>query len=95
MTESSSPRVVFDNNLLFGSCPNKTGIRIEASDVTVLGGEVVGCNEECAVQGKSVQQVCWRAGPEDNTLFYPVGNVVSGVIATDTSEPEIADCPYD
>ncbi|KYG10461.1 hypothetical protein BE21_11800 [Sorangium cellulosum] len=91
---------VFNNNLKFGSGPNSVGIRIEASDVTVLGGEVAVCNEneneeeEGEVLGKSVQQMCWLAGP-DNTLFYPVNNVVSGVIATNTSEPEIGDCPYD
>ncbi|WP_236644183.1 right-handed parallel beta-helix repeat-containing protein [Sorangium cellulosum] len=86
--------LVFNNNLKFGSGPNNPGIRIQASDVTVLGGEVAVCNEEGEVLGKSVQQMCWRTGPEE-TLFYPVGNVVSGVIATTTSEPEIADCPYD
>ncbi|WP_437953971.1 glycosyl hydrolase family 28-related protein [Sorangium sp. So ce296] len=86
--------LVFDNHLKFGSGDNNAGIRIEASDVTVLGGEVAVCTDEGEVQGKSVQQMCWLAGPE-NTLFYPVGNVVSGVIATTTSEPEIGDCPYD
>ncbi|WP_437333334.1 glycosyl hydrolase family 28-related protein [Sorangium sp. So ce394] len=90
--------LVFNNNLLPRLGLNKVGIKIQASDVTVLGGEVAVCNDENdegEVLGKSVQQMCWLAGPGDTTLFYPVGNVVSGVSTTNTSEPEIADCPYD
>ncbi|WP_437606797.1 glycosyl hydrolase family 28-related protein [Sorangium sp. So ce834] len=86
--------LVFDNHLIFGSGPNNPGIRIEASDVTVLDGDVARCNMARVEQGKSVQQICWRAGP-DNTIFYPTDNLVSGVSTTETSDPEIADCPYD
>ncbi|WP_437605986.1 right-handed parallel beta-helix repeat-containing protein [Sorangium sp. So ce834] len=86
--------LVFDNALRFasGSYP---GIRIEASDVTVLGGTVGRCDPSRGRQSRSIQQQCWLSGPAGaQALFHPEENVISGVRTDGVSAPEVLACPY-
>ncbi|WP_437289991.1 right-handed parallel beta-helix repeat-containing protein [Sorangium sp. So ce406] len=87
--------LVFDNSLsaTSGSYP---GIKIDASDVTIYGGEVARCDASRGRQSSSIQQQCWLSGPTGaQVLFHPEDNVIWGVGRRATSAPELLACPHE
>ncbi|WP_437576186.1 right-handed parallel beta-helix repeat-containing protein [Sorangium sp. So ce887] len=84
--------VVFNNALRLspGSHP---GIRIEASDVTIDGGEIARCSATRGAQSASIQQKCWKSGlTGEQVVFHPEDNLISGVGAHGTSAPQVLVC---
>ncbi|WP_437492183.1 right-handed parallel beta-helix repeat-containing protein [Sorangium sp. So ce1014] len=84
------------NNALRPASGAYPGIMIQASNVTIYGGEVARCSASRGRQSRSVQQLCWLSGPTDGeALFYPEHNRVAGVGTHDTSAPEALVCPHE
>ncbi|WP_437306581.1 right-handed parallel beta-helix repeat-containing protein [Sorangium sp. So ce388] len=93
------PLVVNNGLLLNLAAP---GILLEASHVTIDGGEVAHCDPSpptsptSPTRGKqlrSVVQRCWSEGSNSGqTVFYPVNNVISGLITSTTSATEMPAC---
>ncbi|WP_437284314.1 glycosyl hydrolase family 28-related protein [Sorangium sp. So ce406] len=88
--------IIFDNYLrrTSGAYP---GIIVQASDVTINGGEFARCTGSRGRQLKSIQQQCWMSGLEgEEVLFYPENNVFSDIVLhDDTSAPETMVCPHE
>lgn len=84
------------NNALRPTSGAYPGIMIEASNVTIHGGEVARCTASRGRQSRSVQQLCWLSGPiGGQALFYPEDNMISDVGTHDTSAPEALVCPHE
>ncbi|XXX81738.1 right-handed parallel beta-helix repeat-containing protein [Sorangium sp. So ce134] len=83
--------LVFDNAL--SSSAAIPGIMIEASDVTIDGGEIARCNVSRGKQSRSIVQQCWKTGPAGGEVVFSPDNVtISGVSRYDTTAPEAPVC---
>ncbi|WP_437930020.1 right-handed parallel beta-helix repeat-containing protein [Sorangium sp. So ce291] len=93
--------VILDSPLIFNNVLRPTsgaypGIRIEASDVMIRGGEIARCDASRGRQSISIQQQCWLSGPTGGAvLFHPEDNVIAGVGTHGTSAPEVLACPLE
>ncbi|WP_438019313.1 right-handed parallel beta-helix repeat-containing protein [Sorangium sp. So ce315] len=89
-------RPVVFNNSLRATSGSHPGIKIDASNVTVHGGEIARCDASRGRQSSSIQQQCWLSGPTGGqVLFHPEHNVIRGVGARGTSAPELLACPHE
>ncbi|WP_437971418.1 right-handed parallel beta-helix repeat-containing protein [Sorangium sp. So ce260] len=94
--------VLLENPLVFNNALNSAsalpGIVIEASDVTIDGGEIARCDvppgdDPRGNQSRSILQRCWKTGPSGGeVVFYPDNVTISGVSRYGTTAPEAPAC---
>ncbi|WP_437736285.1 right-handed parallel beta-helix repeat-containing protein [Sorangium sp. So ce1335] len=84
------------NNSLRATSGSHPGIKIDASNVTIYGGEVARCDASRGRQSSAIQQQCWLSGPTGGqVLFRPENNVIWGAGVRGTSAPEMLACPHE
>ncbi|AUX39928.1 hypothetical protein SOCE26_013230 [Sorangium cellulosum] len=94
--------VLLENPLVFNNALNSVsalpGILIEASDVTIDGGEISRCDvppgeDPRGNQSRSIVQQCWEKGPTGGkVVFYPDNVTISGGSWYGTTAPEAPAC---
>ncbi|KYF81794.1 hypothetical protein BE11_16565 [Sorangium cellulosum] len=83
--------IVFDNGLT--ASQDLPGILLQASNITIDGGDFARCEAWRGRQTKSIQQRCWQSGPAGGeVLFQPENNVISGVDPHNTDAPQVLAC---